>query len=70
MHELDGHTQLMHRYQESLVGGPSWFENIEIGLYDLVAISNSYFNLHTFTLMIFLACCDFNAHYVKCNVIR
>ena len=28
--ELDGHTLLMHRYQESLVGGPPWFGDLEI----------------------------------------
>ena len=49
--------------------GPPWFEDLEIGSLVLVTISNSYFTLHTLLLM-FLACFDFNVHYVKCNGIR
>jgi len=41
--ELDGHTKLMHRYQESLVGGPLWFGDLENSSYDLVTISKFLF---------------------------
>ena len=43
----------MHRYQGSIVEGPPWFGDLENSLYGLVTISNSYFSLHAFTLMIF-----------------
>ena len=52
MHELDGHTKSMHHYQESLVGGPPYFEDIEISSYGLVTISNSHFYLHVFLSLI------------------
>ena len=39
MHELDGHTQLMHRDQGCLVGGPPCFGDLENSSYSLVTIS-------------------------------
>ena len=59
--KLDGHTQFMHCYQESLIEGPPWFGDLENSLYDLVTISKLQFSLHAFTLMIFFACSVFNA---------
>ena len=53
--ELDGHILLMHRYQGCLVGVPPRFGDLEIDSLILVTISNSYFSLHAFILMI-LAC--------------
>ena len=49
MHELDGHTLLMHRYQGSLVGGSPCFGGLENSAYGLITISKLPFNLHAFT---------------------
>ena len=53
MHEPDGHTKLMHRYQGCLGGGPPWFGDLENSAFSLVTISKLLFYLHAFTLMIF-----------------
>ena len=47
--ELDGHTKLMHHYQESLVGGPPYFGGLENSAYGLVTTSKLSFSLHAFT---------------------
>ena len=62
MHGLDGHTKLMHRYQESLVGGPPCFGVLENSANGLVTISKLTFSLHAFTQIIFLACFVFVLH--------
>ena len=41
--DLDEHTLLMHRYQESLVGGPPWFGDLENSVFSLVTISKLLF---------------------------
>jgi len=40
---FDGYTKLMHRYQECLVGGPPWFEDLENSSYSLITISKLLF---------------------------
>ena len=64
MHELDGHTLWMHRYQESLVRGPPCFGDLENSAFGLVTISKLPFCLHAF-IQIFLACFDFVLHVVN-----
>ena len=53
MHGLDGHTKSMHHYQESLMGGPPWFGDLENSAFRLVTISKLPFSLHAFILIIF-----------------
>ena len=53
MYGLDGHTKLMHCYQESLVGGPPWFGDLENSAFGLVTISKLLFQFTGFDLNIF-----------------
>ena len=55
----------MHRYQESLVGGPPCLEDLVNSTYSLVTISKLPFSLHVFTWIILLACFGFVLHVVN-----
>ena len=46
--ELDVRTKLMHHYQESLVGGPPWFGDLENSAFGLVTISKLLFSFTCF----------------------